>query len=207
AAAHARGDVWWRLSAFDSGAADATAEGLLSDDVEVALEAAAAIRVAAEPVPSFQGQVEGATAHVGELLAAGWRVVVAASGVGLVERAQDVLAERGLAVRQVDDVLTPPEPGVAHVVVATLERGFQSAEAQLAVLTEAEFYGRTIGNDQRVVKKLASRRKAVVDPLQLKNGDYVVHATHGIGKFIELTQREVSSGGRNAVKTTREYLV
>ncbi len=31
--------------------------------------------------------------------------------------------------------------------------------------------------------------------------------THGIGKFLELTRREVSSGGRNAVKTTKEYLV
>ncbi|QKJ19031.1 transcription-repair coupling factor [Microbacterium hominis] len=205
AAAHARGDVWWTLSAFDSGAADAGAEGLI--DIDVALEAAAAVRVPGTAVPSFQGNVDGATAHVGALLADGWRVVVAASGAGLVERARDVLAERGIAARKVDDIADAFEPGVAHVVVSTLERGFECADAKLAVLTENEFYGRTIGGDQRVVKKLASRRKAVVDPLQLKNGDYVVHATHGIGKFVELIQREVSSGGRNAVKTQREYLV
>ena len=36
-----------------------------------------------------------------------------------------------------------------------------------------------------------ARRKNVVDPLQLKPGDYVVHQTHGIGRFVELTQREV----------------
>ena len=54
-----------------------------------------AIRVPGSSVPSFQGNVDGATAHVGELLADGWRVVVAASGAGLVERARDVLAERG----------------------------------------------------------------------------------------------------------------
>ena len=85
--------------------------------------------------------------------------------------------------------------------------GFEAPEAKLAVLTETEFYGRTIGGDQRLVKKLASRRRNVVDPLQLKTGDYVVHVTHGIGKFVELTQREVSSGGRNPVKSVREYLV
>ncbi|MCH6232266.1 transcription-repair coupling factor [Microbacterium sp. CFH 31415] len=204
-AAHARDDVWWTLSAFDSGEADASAEGLL--DIDVALEAAAAIRVAAAPVPSFQGNVDGATAHVGELLADGWRVVVAASGAGLVERARDVLAERGIAARKVDEVLAAPEPGVAHLVVSVLERGFEVPDAKLAVLTETEFYGRTIGGDQRVVKKLASRRKNVVDPLQLKPGDHVVHVTHGIGKFVELTQREVSSGGRNPVKSVREYLV
>lgn len=206
-AAHARGDVWWTLSAFDSGHAAAAAEGLIEDDLDAALEAAAVIRVPGAPVPSFQGNVDGATARVGQLLADGWRVVVAASGAGLVDRARDVLAERGIAARRVDAVLDAPEPGVAHIVLSELERGFESPDAKLAVLTESEFYGRTIGSDQRVVKKLASRRRNVVDPLQLKAGDYVVHATHGIGRFVELTQREVSSGGRNPVKTKREYLV
>ncbi len=201
------GGVWWALSSFDSGEADAAAEGLLEDDIDVALEAAAVVRVPGTPVPSFQGNVDGATAHVGELLAAGWRVIVAASGVGLVERARDVLAERGIAARKVDAIVDAPEPGVAHLVVATLERGFEASDAKLAVLTETEFYGRTIGGDQRVVKKLASRRKNVVDPIQLKAGDHVVHATHGIARFVELTQREVSSGGRNPVKSKREYLV
>jgi transcription-repair coupling factor (superfamily II helicase) len=194
-----RDGVWWTMSAFDSGAADASAEGLDVDDT--------AVRIRGEAVPSFQGNVDGATAHVGGLLAEGWSVVVAASGAGLVDRARDVLAERGIAARRVEQVMTAPEPGVAHLVVAPLERGFQLPEARLALLTEAEFYGRTIGSDTRVVKKLASRRRNVVDPLQLKPGDFVVHATHGIGRFVELSQREVSSGGRNAVKTTREYVV
>jgi transcription-repair coupling factor (superfamily II helicase) len=195
----ARGGVWWSLSAFDSGAADAIAEGLDVDE--------AAVRIRSEAVPSFSGNVDGATAHIGTLLSEGWSVVVVASGAGLVDRARDVLAERGIAARRVDDVLQVPEPGVAHLVVAPLESGFQLPEARFAVLTESEFYGRTIGSDARVVKKLASRRRNVVDPLQLKPGDPVVHATHGIGRFVELSQREVSSGGRNPVKTTREYVV
>ena len=199
AAADRRG-VWWTLSSFDSGAADAAAEGL---DVGEG----AAIRVDAASVPSFQGNVDGATAHVAELVAAGWSVVVTASGAGLADRARDVLAERGIAARRVEDVADPPERGVALVTAAPLERGFEAPGAKLAVLTETEFYGRTIGADSRVVKKLASRRRNVVDPLQLKAGDYVVHATHGIGRFVELTQREVSSGGRHPVKSKREYLV
>ena len=148
-----------------------------------------------------------AEAGFGDLVAGGWRVVIAASGTGLVDRARDVLAERGIAARAAHDLDDVPEPGVAVAVIATLEGGFELPDAKLAVLTEAEFYGRTIGADGRVVKKLASRRKNVVDPLQLKAGDFVVHSTHGIGRFVELVQREVSTGGRNAVKTQREYLV
>ena len=198
-----RGGVWWTLSAFDSGAVDAAAEGL----VEFDLADTDAVRIDGQAVPSFQGNIDGATGRIAQLIGEGYRVVVAASGAGLADRARDVLAERGVAARRVDEVLEVPEPGVVHVVVATLERGFEASIARLAVFTENEFYGRTIAADSRVVRKLASRRRNVVDPLQLKPGDYVVHSTHGIGKFVELTQREVSSGGRNPVKSTREYLV
>ncbi|MDX2375830.1 transcription-repair coupling factor [Microbacterium sp. LRZ72] len=208
-AARERGGVWWSFSAFDSGAADAVAESDADDTllVERAAEASATLRVPGGAMPSFHGNIDGATGHIADLLRDSWCVVVAAGGSGLVERARDVLSERGIAARIVDELDTEPEAGVALLTQARVEAGFQMGEAKVAVLTEADFYGRTIGSDARVVKKLASRRKNVVDPLQLKPGDPVVHATHGIGRFVELVQREVSSGGRNPVKSTREYLV
>lgn len=184
-----RGGVWWRLSPFGIGDADAET-----------VEASAVI-------PSFHGNVDGAIAFVDAKVADGWRVVVIATGHGLVDRARDVLSDRGIAARVVEALPDAPDPGVATLVTGSVEAGFQVPEAKLAVLTDNEFYGRTIGGDQRVVKKLASRRKNVVDPLQLKQGDFVVHATHGIGRFVEMTQREVSTGGRNAAKSVRDYLV
>ncbi|MGY1550764.1 transcription-repair coupling factor [Microbacterium sp. A588] len=183
-----RDGVWWRLSPFAT-----------DDD--------AAANIDSSIIPSFHGNVDGAIEFVAARLTDGWRVVVVASGSGLVDRANDVLSDRGLAARTVESLTEAPEAGIATLVMGDLESGFQVPEIKLAVLTDNEFYGRTIGGDQRVVRKLASRRKNVVDPLQLKNGDHVVHATHGIAKFVELTQREVSTGGRNATKTTRDYLV
>ncbi|MGE3446353.1 MAG: transcription-repair coupling factor [Microbacteriaceae bacterium] len=179
----AAGRTWWTVSPFDAG------------DDEV-------LRISADPVPGFAGQVDGAVEHVVALARDGWDVTVTASGTGLVERAREVLADRGAVVR---------------VEQGTVEAGFQLPDDRLAVLSEAEFFGRTVGVDSRQVKRLASRRKNVVDPLQLKAGDYVVHQTHGIGRFIELVQREVASGTRTprgplgttvtADKVTREYLV
>jgi transcription-repair coupling factor (superfamily II helicase) len=134
-------------------------------------------------------------------------VVVVAQGTGLVDRAADVLGEHELSAREVDAFPADAEGGVAYLLQASIDAGFELAETKLAVLSEAEFFGRSAGYDSRQVKKLASRRRNVVDPLQLKAGDFVVHQTHGIGKFIELVQREVSTGGRNAIKTQREFLV
>ncbi|MFF7291870.1 transcription-repair coupling factor [Microbacterium sp. NPDC008134] len=187
-----RGGVWWRLSPFGA--------GLGEDDAEAA-------NLDASVIPSFHGNVDGAISFVDGRISEGWRVVVIATGSGLVDRARDVLADRGIAARILPELNEAPEHGVATLLTGAVEAGFQVPEAKLAVLTDNEFYGRTIGGDQRVVKKLASRRKNVVDPLQLKPGDFVVHNTHGIGRFVEMTQREVSTGGRNATKSTRDYLV
>ena len=183
-----RGGVWWRLSPFAMGGEDAET-------------------IDAQVIPSFHGNVDGAISFVDAKVADGWRVVVIAAGAGLVDRARDVLSDRGIAARIVSELVEAPDTGVATLVTGSVEAGFQIPEAKLAVLTDNEFYGRTIGGDQRVIKKLASRRKNVVDPLQLKQGDFVVHNTHGIGRFVEMTQREVSTGGRNATKSVRDYLV
>ncbi|RFA11573.1 transcription-repair coupling factor [Subtercola boreus] len=193
---------WWTLSTFDSGTAsvDEHLEAIVGTDVHY-------VRIQADAVPSFQGNVEGALEHVASRMHDGWSVAVVAAGNGLVERAADVLAERELAARVVEQYPADPEPGIAYLVKATVESGFELPEIKLALISENEFYGRSAGYDARQVKKLATRRKNVVDPLQLKAGDTVVHQTHGIGKFLELVQREVSSGGRNPVKSTREYLL
>lgn len=213
------GRTWWTMSAFDSGALELGAEAVSglrgeagadgrpgrpdADDDDIDSDY---LRLDATPAPSFAGNPDGAIEHIAHLLNDEWSVVITAQAAGLLERASDVLAERGLAGRIVENLPGTLDPGVAYLVKAFVEAGFELAEAKLAVFSEGEFYGRTAGFDSRQVKKLASRRQNVVDPLQLKKGDFVVHQTHGIGRFVELVQREVSTGGRNPVKNNREYL-
>jgi transcription-repair coupling factor (superfamily II helicase) len=190
---------WWTFSTFQQGPDEVLPEEREMDELLT-------VRVAADAVPSFSGNVDGAIEHVAARLRDGWVVGIVARGTGLVERARDVLGEHEVPARLVPEVPAAPEPGIAYLLQATAESGFELEESKLALISENEFYGRTIGYDSRQVKKLASRRKNVVDPMQLKAGDYVVHQTHGIGRFVELSQREVSSGGRNPTKTRREYL-
>ena len=180
---------WFTVSPFDA------------DDPDV-------VRVDAVEPPSFAGVAGGAVDHVVDRVRDGWAMVVVAGGPGLLERAADVLAEQQVAARTVDELPETLEPGVVHLVRGTIEHGFELPELRIGLLGETEFYGRAVGYDSRQPKRLASRRKNVVDPLQLKAGDHVVHATHGIGRFLELVQREVATGGgRNAVKSTREFLL
>ncbi len=191
---------WWTLSSFDSGATEVAETSELRDGDHY-------IRIDATTVPTFQGQADGAIDYVGDKLKHGWTVVVVAQGHGLVERAAEALGEHGYAARVVEEFPGAPEAGIAYLLKASVEHGFELPEIRFALLSESEFYGRAAGYDARQVKKLGVRRKNVVDPLQLKAGDFVVHETHGIGRFVELVQREVSTGGRNPVKNNREYLL
>ncbi|HEY2642461.1 MAG TPA: transcription-repair coupling factor [Galbitalea sp.] len=214
--------AWWTLSKFDTGAGAAGDFDTLPPSAEATqstTDDSEYIRIEGTSVPSFAGQLTGAIDHVRDLTQDGWTVAIAALGTGLVERAADVLSEHEVGARIVTALPSMnsgtgsnsgtggAEPGVAYLLKASVEAGFEIPEIKLAVLSESEFYGRTAGYDSRQVKRLATKRQNVVDPLQLKAGDFVVHQTHGIGKFVEMTQREVSSGGRNPVKSTREFLV
>ncbi|MCI2959345.1 transcription-repair coupling factor [Agromyces atrinae] len=174
------GAVWWTMSVFDADSETDTTHHA----------------IAAQAVPSFQGNVMGAVDHVVARLADGWSLVIASAGHGLVDRAADVLAEREVPARIVESMPSDPEPGIAYLLQAPAARGVEVPEIKLGLLSEADFYGRSTSYDSRGPKKLAARRRNVVDPLQLVAGDHVVHTTHGIGRFVEMVQREVAAGAR-----------
>jgi transcription-repair coupling factor (superfamily II helicase) len=184
--AHARerGLSWWTVSPF----------GL---DEELVGEGGRT--VAASPVDGYRGDIERAVADLRGWLSDGARVVVTHPGHGPAERMVEVLAEHDVPARLVEpgsDV--EPEPHVVTVTCATLRHGFVADGLGLVLLTGDDLSGqRGATRDQ---SRMPTRRKRQIDPLELKKGDYVVHEQHGVGRFVEMRQRE-SQGA------TREYLV
>ncbi|UOR02705.1 transcription-repair coupling factor [Leucobacter allii] len=213
------GRPWWTLSTFVHGTGDAedgsgvaASAGSAPAVPAAATGAAAELDVSGGPFPRAAVGAEASGAAIrlfSDRLRDGWGVVVTAQGAGLVERARDVLAEAGAAARIVDALPEELDAGVVYLVTGAASAGFENAEAKLLLATEAEFFGRSAAAQAASGQKLAKRRgKNVVDPLKLVAGDYVVHETHGIGRFVELTQRMVPTGiGRDATKALREYLV
>ena len=134
-------------------------------------------------------------------------VIVVAGGHGLVERSAQVLGERDIPHRIDEQLATAPSPGVVSVAQGLMHEGFWAPESKLVVITEKELYGKAVSASPRTGRTLATKRTRVVDPLQLSAGDYVVHDTHGVGRFVELVSREISTGGRDAMKSQREFVV
>ena len=93
------------------------------------------------------------------------------------------------------------------MTTADTGRGFVLDSLKLGLLTEADLLGRASAVSTRDMRKLPSKRRNAVDPLQLSAGDYVVHEQHGVGKFVELIQRKVAGAGVGGAAGLREYLV
>ncbi len=176
ALATARGIAWGTVGPF--GGADSAATGLADPE-------------------DFAGQIERALAAVKQRVADGWRVVFTTAGTGSAQRLTEQCGEVGIPAR-VQEQYEHIE-NVVSVVPRVTMRGWTAAGARLLVLSEADLTGRAGTAGGRKLRT-ATRRRNAVDPLQLRPGDYVVHEQHGVGKFVELTQRSVRG-------TDREYLV
>ena len=79
----------------------------------------------------------------------------------------------------------------------------QESATPLVVVTETDVTGNRVGDIAGAKRRKAKKRNRV-DPLALKAGDYVVHETHGIGRFVKMTEREVRTGEDTS---RREYIV
>ena len=194
---------WWTVSGFAHDTEVEPDSADADDPVAVAVDAAQ-LPTPAPGEPATDVMIR----HLAARANAGWLALVTAQGIGLVERARDVLTDAGVAARIVDRLPDAPEAGVVYLAPGTAWSGFEQPDARVSLVSEAEFFGRAVSRDQTPTKLAKRRGKNVVDPLQLKAGDFVVHETHGIGQFVELTQRMVPTGiGRDAGKALREYLV
>jgi len=83
--------------------------------------------------------------------------------------------------------------------LAELE-GFTLPTFRIAVITDREFFGQHTLTTPNYVRKRRRAASKQVDPNKLQPGDYVVHRSHGVGRFHKLESLVVNN-------ETREYLV
>ncbi|TNY37210.1 transcription-repair coupling factor [Thermomonospora catenispora] len=160
-------------------------------------ESDAAVHLDVHAAEQYRGDTARVIGDIKRWVDDRWRVVLVTAGHGPAERLAEVLREEGLGAR-LSDLPEPPEPAVAHVATGRLGSGFVWESVKLAVLTETDLTGQRAST--RDMRRMPSRRRGGIDPLQLRPGDYVVHEQHGVGRYVEMVSRTVQGA-------TREYLV
>jgi transcription-repair coupling factor (superfamily II helicase) len=102
-----------------------------------------------------------------------------------------------LAIDKLQNARTPV--AVKYSGLAEVE-GFILPTFRIALISDREFFGQHSLATPTYVRKRRQAASKQVDPNKLEPGDYVVHKSHGVGKFLKLESLMLNN-------QTREYLV
>jgi transcription-repair coupling factor (superfamily II helicase) len=174
----------------------------------------APLHIPTRPAMAFHGNMQVAIAEARNLVESGNRVAFFASSTGEVERVADILNEYGLAYR-----LGIEKPGATPAYLA--ERAYMAGSVASIFLVKGLIrHGSAFVNSHLVVfgsedlfesSELVARAPASksalatfsADLIDMKPGDYVVHAEHGVAQFLGL--REISQGEAKGDYMLLEY--
>lgn len=151
-----------------------------------------------QATPDYRSKVDEFVIDIRNWWKLGFRVAVSMAGHGSTERLVATLMELGIPARQTKELTDGLKDEVVEVTVGHQESGIEVKSAGFVLITEVDLFGTRDASKEN--RSLPSKRRVVIDPLTLKSGDYVVHEQHGVGKYIEMSQRTVANA-------TREYLV
>ena len=136
--------------------------------------------------------------HIADERARKRRVLVAGWTEGSLDRLGQILAEHDLGGLAGVGTLADVEKlaaGQAGLAVLPLEKGFETDE--LVVVAEQDILG------DRLVRRSKKRRRAadfIAEATALSAGDIVVHADHGIGRFIGLRTIQAAGAPHDCVE-------
>ena len=150
------------------------------DDMEWVPRPNASYVLECRPVEHFNRQIELFSQSVREWIAAGESLHIISSAVS---RTADLLRAAGIAADRVE------------VVHGSIEAGFGIPDLRLRVLGDREIFGAP----PKRVKLRAVKEGVPVTLADLRVGDYVVHAVHGIGQYLGLRTETI-------LGATQDYL-
>jgi transcription-repair coupling factor (superfamily II helicase) len=171
------------------------------------------LHVSTRPSLTFHGNMQVAIAEARNLVEAGNRVAFFASSTGEIERVADILNEYGVAY-QLGLPQGESTPGylaeraymagsVAHIylVKGQVRRGTSFQDSKIVVFGSEDLF-----ETSELVARAPSKSAAAAfsaDLIDLKPGDFVVHAEHGVAQYLGL--REISQGEAQGDYMLLEY--
>ena len=134
----------------------------------------------------------------------GVRTLIAAPSAGRMETMSQLLRTGGLSVEEFPDWQTFLDADSAlGIAAAPLFSGAVFHHPEIVILSEAELYAASPRRHRlRRVKHATTLEMMVRDVAELKPGDAVVHADHGIGRYQGLVHMETPDGDAEFLEIT-----
>jgi transcription-repair coupling factor (superfamily II helicase) len=172
------------------------------------------LHIATRPTMTFQGNMAVAVAEARGFVESGGRVVCFGASNGEVERLAEIFQEYAVPFQ----LAVEPSGGTPSylaeraysagsvastcLVKGLVRRGVVFPDAGVAIFGSEDLFGASEWAGKRAPAK-SSLSAFAADLADLKPGDYVVHAEHGVGRFLGL--REIAQGDHQGDYMLLEY--
>ena len=176
------------------------------------------LQLTAKQLSSYGGSLELACTDLTHYLTSGYRVMVLCGGEvrarnlrRTIQRdLEDPIAEARTLRRMLADRKIPaavdlsgeksPEKGTVLIAVGALSAGCEYPEGRLAVLTEGQLTTPLSGRAKKPRPRRDSNQQKLQSYTDLTPGDLVVHAHHGIGRFVAMLRMPVDGVEKDYIK-------
>ena len=158
------------------------------------------LQISARQLSTYGGSLETAASDMAHYLAAGYRVAVLCGGEVRANNMQELLRSRDITAALSLRGETLPQPGQAVIMLGAVSAGSEWPSLKLAVLTEGQLTESTGGRQKKPRRVRDSSRQKLQSYTDLTPGDLVVHAHHGIGRFVEMLRLPVDGVEKDYIK-------
>ncbi len=177
-------------------------------------DAANSFHIRTLPSLTFKGNMAVAVSEARSFINAGSRVAFFAPSTGEIERLADVLQEYSVPYQLGNDPSAGARPSLVerayhagalsstYLIKGCVRRGFVLPDSDLAIFGSEDLFETSdlIARQQTTKSSMAAFAADIAD---LKPGDFVVHATHGVGQFLGI--REIAQGEQKGDFMVLEY--
>ncbi len=147
------------------------------------------VNISSRQMQQFHGQMNLLKSEIERWRKANFSVVIYAVDEERVDRVLRVLDDYGIQARKGRrPIQVPTEEPV--VLEGSLTEGFEMPAYKMAVLTEEELFKKKKPKRRR--RQKLSNAERIKSYQELNKGDYVVHTSHGIGKYLGIETLEVN---------------
>ena len=145
------------------------------------------VTISCKPMQQFHGQMHFLKTEMERWRDGHFNVFLIANGPERMEKVQSILQDYDMKATLSGK---PSSAGGVHIIDGDLSAGFELPFYHVAVITDAELFKGKVKRKSRPQKM--SNAERIKSYSEIKPGDYIVHAHHGIGRYKKLETLEVA---------------
>ncbi|MDO5725807.1 MAG: transcription-repair coupling factor [Tissierellia bacterium] len=143
---------------------------------------------------NYHGRMEDFKTDIEDYLYKGYKVLILAGTESKAMRLKKNLNQLGISASLAKSDTEELKSGQIIIDTGSLRRGFEYIDLKFVVINQREIYS----SGKR--KRRRDKKRGDLSFEDLKPGDYIVHESHGIGKYVGIEKIEIAGSQRDYLK-------